>query len=24
MGAFVVLRRGEDGRHAVAGQIYVD
>ncbi len=24
MGAFVVLRRGPDGRHAVAGQLYVD
>ena len=24
MGAFVVLRRGDDGRHTVAGQLYVD
>jgi broad specificity phosphatase PhoE len=24
MGAFVVLRRAADGRHAVAGQLYVD
>ena len=24
MGAFVVLRRGADGSHAVAGQLYVD
>ena len=24
MGEFVVLRRGADGRHAVAGQLYVD
>jgi hypothetical protein len=24
MGAFVVLRLGADGRHAVAGQLYVD
>ena len=24
MGAFVVLRRGPDGQHAVAGQLYVD
>jgi broad specificity phosphatase PhoE len=24
MGAFVVLRRGADGAHAVAGQLYVD
>ena len=24
MGAFVVLRRGADGTHAVAGQLYVD
>jgi len=24
MGAFVVLRRGADGRHTVAGQLYVD
>jgi broad specificity phosphatase PhoE len=24
MGAFVVLRRGADGRYAVAGQLYVD
>jgi broad specificity phosphatase PhoE len=24
MGAFVVLRRSPDGRHAVAGQLYVD
>jgi phosphohistidine phosphatase SixA len=24
MGAFVVLRRGLDGRHAVAGELYVD
>jgi hypothetical protein len=24
MGAFVVLRRGADGAHTVAGQLYVD
>jgi hypothetical protein len=24
MGEFVVLRRGPDGSHAVAGQLYVD
>jgi broad specificity phosphatase PhoE len=24
MGAFVVLRRGPDGRHTVAGQLYID
>jgi hypothetical protein len=24
MGAFVVLRRGPDGTHAVAGQLYVE
>ena len=24
MGAFVVLRRGLDGSHAVAGELYVD
>jgi hypothetical protein len=24
MGAFVVLRRAADGRHTVAGQLYVD
>jgi hypothetical protein len=24
MGAFVVLRRGADGTHAVAGELYVE
>ena len=24
MGEFVVLRRGADGRHSVAGQLYVE